>query len=681
VMNGVTTVASKIQDYFNATITQEQTRVTAYQAQVTDQTTLMNSANQNLNGNPATGTPGLLTARDQLKSQALVNLPTVIADYNTKLQTANNDQAAFNQQLKNVGIARTMSCFQTQKLAGETCTPGGPPVSYEDLIVCRVQQSAMLGANGTVERDATTTQNANQKSQSLSTILSSIVGNSANIGTIANTQDQRTQAAAQSVTIQSPADVQRIYGSELSQYSIGGVSVLTYVMQALTWCQGQANTQMAIESANPDSALGQRQVQITQENRDLSAAESTSLQNYVQLYDQVTRSLSPGGSGASLDVSACTSGTPQVILNCITDMQNRLNGLLNGSAFAPQVTYNMAGTMSTGSVTCRGLNQCIEQLQLFSQGKQNNINKINATQKAEVAQVNTNMKNMAYSGLSQVNATMAMAQTEVGQLNAALSNLGVAASIAPKNIPREQWQTDPNTGILQQPNNVLGVLGGTPLWDMTQDPFGAARQALADSNSQYQQTESTVMMEMGQLNAVDCNSMALASQLGSVNSIFSGVDNVNCANSSYCDQENGNFDSTMNIMNSASNELLRVPGQKAMSGSMMMNMGSMGMGMGMMGGGYGSYGMMSGYGPYMGGQGGNSTLSPNITGTLSSGMASFCQNKGTEAPDLKTKEGKQAQAETESACARALSAARSTRGISKFGGSSSSGGLGAGAGY
>jgi len=407
------------------------------------------------NGQGGSSGSGMLAMKKQLQDQ-LAAMPQTLLQGQNDYKQYQQHQGTLNSLVQTRTAALMNQCFSQSPSPSYRCSPTGPQVSPAAYLVCRYQQTQMVGSNGLVEQNNVIENKAQAGAQSLQSLLDQMSSYAAsNSGIPTGNGDLASGNTNNAVMISSPIDVDRFYGSQLAGYRIGGQTARDFVLGVMKNCYARAENEVAAEKANPGSAIGLQLNQLQTQLNTVHAELTLHYQNLSQLYSDVTGAMS-GGRPAALNAPSCASGNPQTQLSCMGNVQKELQGLLVGTARDSRVTLQIRGNNpgTYQNVTCSGLNGCIAALQSGQRSIQANQATIQSQQRQFVLDQNQQILSVTKAQAAQLSMASANMNQQLSALNSAIASLGGT----PFNVPPvrgESLANDSTTGLYNPPNNAF----------------------------------------------------------------------------------------------------------------------------------------------------------------------------------------------------------------------------------
>ena len=224
--NNIKNLAESVKGYIQQQSTAMNEMLGTYDAEITERTAQMNRSLEILNGDPASGRPGL----NQLLSttQKVVNeMPAKITQVENGYEAYERGQEELDEYIdKVIPGALTAKCFQEKKRGNFVCDAKSAPVSAKDYLLCRYKQQKMVQKSGKrYKRDhvpAHVRQEAQNRENQLSTLLETIFSNSptdTDLPDPPSSPDANVSFKAPSGGVTSTQGLLSRYGSQLKGYN------------------------------------------------------------------------------------------------------------------------------------------------------------------------------------------------------------------------------------------------------------------------------------------------------------------------------------------------------------------------------------------------------------------------------------------------------------------------------
>ena len=459
-----------------------------------------NQSAQSSSGSIGTGSAGLLIQQGTTQ-QLVQGMQNDIA----QIQQMQTVEAQLAQTVTTQAADRTMalaaSCFENTavpgfqcKLPGAAVNPAESPMNY---LLCRYQQNVtQLSSNGVVQTNNALLQaQGNQQYSALQSLLTEIMGLTPQSNSIPivnpSAGPQITADADQGATILTAADVETQFGTQLASMNAAGINVHDFVMKWIGSCFQKATNQVAAEQLSSSSSLGQAEASVQAKLLFNQNQADLLMKKYNQVWSDDMKALT--GQSAPLNLTNCIDQQPQIQLACLNDIENNMNGLLNGTTTNSAIQMTIQGTQSQSNITftCNGLNGCAASLQNLATNLARETQVLGQYQKTYVTQANQGVDQFLSQMRQALSPQSAALQSQLQSINTQLATLGVGQGLDIQAIDgsKAQLTTDPNTGLYQTPTNLLALIGsGTtpPLLDVSGNNFSSALGGIATEISTEQ---------------------------------------------------------------------------------------------------------------------------------------------------------------------------------------------------
>ncbi len=480
--------------FYQQNIANMQLNMEHIKAAVTDNKAMIAHVSSQLNGDKASGKPGLIAAQQQLKT-LVAGMPTQLQALKAQEVTNRASESALVNQIQQRKAGLMIGCFQNQTRTGYRCTTNGPPESFLAFLLCRYQQTQNQGTNGVIQRSATTAAQANASTAALKSILSQITTHAPSGAQISTDPKGIAASGQQSLLVLTPNDIEKRYGEQLAQFKIGNTNAKDFVMTSMNSCQIQASDEVNREAGQANTPIGQAQVSIQKEKQDFTQKVTTLLNQYNQSYSEGVTALN--GSGTSLDTSSCSNAkvTPYQQIECINKIQTAVQGLLSGQGSVSVAQFQIRGNNPQNYITlsCSGLNQCISSLQGQKSTLDAYAGNIQQFQKNYLIAANLSERNYTQQLAFQMNFQSKQISEQMGSLNLALARLGQSGvSVPPTACEQSKFDSD---GLIQSPTNVskhLACFMEPPLPDLSGQGFATALGGIGRTVANLNQQETAL---------------------------------------------------------------------------------------------------------------------------------------------------------------------------------------------
>ena len=522
---------------YNTNILRMQKDVALIQSAQDDRAAQLKDVTQKLQGNGEGGTPGLLQL--QQKTLAMINaMPAQIQQINVEYQQTVQSQRALDEQIQIRTMSLTMDCFDNRTVDSYRCAPNGPPVTPKAYLLCRFQQNQNLGANGMVEQNSVTRAQAQAGDQGLGALLDQMAGDTSSNPNIPvsnnNNQDEMLQNMQSPLQELSVADVQNLYGNQLSKYTIGGTNADAFVMAIMKSCNDRATREVQLETERANTIIGQGEYQI-------KLAQQKTNTDILGLYSTYSQQFSDDMSGlvglnVPLNTSQCAGAATQVQIQCLNNIRTTMQGMMNGTAPNATMAGQVKGNNSATDINfkCQGLNGCVTTLQNITRNIQVSQTQLDNFKKLYIVQANQSTEMFTKQVASQLNGQSQMLNTQLLSLNTALASLGFGGGINLPKLQGEQFQYDKD-GLVKDPTNVLNLVGqyvNPPLPDLSGNGLAGAMGGVSQAQQQLDSNYAVLNSDMIQVANMQQSCMYQANQ----NVLSQAGAAQNCYASPYCQE-------------------------------------------------------------------------------------------------------------------------------------------------
>jgi hypothetical protein len=555
--NQLTSQINGMAGIFQTNIQRFQKDVTSINSMESDRKNQATTIDQKLNGGGNSG-DGLIATRARL--EALVNgMGAKIQAANDEYIAITNAQTALNEQAQNRTMALTGTCFSQTPMANYRCPSiDSPPMSPEAFIICRYQQVMGLDPNGNLSNTSTASTDAQAQAQGLQTVLGQIMSSISSQANIPLTQQDATSQLNTTVSAITPADIQSQYGSQLTQYNGRGIQVSAFVMQSFQYCYAKSQNQVALERTEANTSLGIAAAQIAQRQRTNATDISNQIQAYSDEYAKDTAALS--GQHIPLNATACANATPQVGVNCLTQIQATLTNLLNGNSSSSAVTINLPANNAglVVNIPCNGIQGCITALQSAATNVQTATNQLKQFKTNYEQQATQSTQQFAQTLANQASSQSQQLNTMLQNINTKLASLGVSGGINLNRVTPEEltFQDDPDggKGIPNMPKNMVNYIGGLsqpPLLDVSGESFSDSLSGIAQAQKTENKDASAVANAETALAGVlgKCKKQAYQDMISGLNQDTSNSGLADCLDDQACKKDSNSDDLYQELSN------------------------------------------------------------------------------------------------------------------------------------
>ena len=542
-MNSLSQQVASLQTPFTQGILSLQQGLQKIKNAEADEDAMIVNVNQKLNGDPISGAVGILGLSKQV-SDTVAAMPADIQKAREASQGVTQAQNTLAVQIQMRTAALTQDCFSNRVVSTYRCTPGGPPVSPKDYLVCRYQQNQVLGTDGkTIEQNGVKQQQAQASAQGLSALLAQITGDTPSLtggGNIPTTPDQVQQNMQQPLLVLSPSDVASRYGTSLSTYKIGNQTAKDFVVGILTSCNSRSTQEVSLEESNPNSQIGQAQYNLRQLQQETTQSIAGLFNSYNQTYAAGVGALT--GQNTPLNLSACTGAALRVQVNCLDQIRTNMQGLLQGTTPGSAMTINLQGQTSTQTVSCQGLQGCARQLQTFSTNLTRARGTLTTFKQNYIKQANLQVQSTIAAQASALSAKSQMVNSMVAQIGSALASEGFSGAFAPHPMKGAALHYDQD-GLVEAPSDLLGLIGQSvspPLLDLNGGGLSSGMSGVASSQAALAQKVADI--QSGLMRAENlprsCAADRNRADLEGLMRDYSSAQGAHCHNSDLCTGQN-----------------------------------------------------------------------------------------------------------------------------------------------
>lgn len=532
---------------FTAQYTAMQKDLTTIKASLLDHDAQIADITTYLGGDRTTGKQGLIAQRDAITG-ILSQMPGEIQKVRQTNLQITQMQRSLDEQNQSRTMAMTQDCFDTMKVPNYKCTPNGPPQTARDYLLCRYQQNQMLsgdkgGGYKVVEQNGAMKAAAESKMTALQSILDQIKTDTSSQSKIPTTPEEGMAATQQPLLNLTLADVANRYGGQLSGFKIGSTDAQSFVMNRLAFCNNRASVQVKQENSRASSSQGQALTQIKLLQQQGAQGIKELYMKYNQVYSSGVTSLT--GNASNLDLNACEGQSNMgVHESCLASVQNRFKDLVNGTGPVPPVPINIRGNNATTvlQVSCKGINDCVGQLQSHSQRLQREKPLIEnfKAQYIKAAQIGSE------SFLKQVALESSAASTQLNErsnaLSLALGRLGQSGfSIPPLTTEKPRLDAD---GLPMPPDNPAQALSAymqPPLPDLSSGTLSSALGSMSGMNSTLQASFSRISTEYNTVSNFmrGCAATMNRDTIQNLLSLQSSAASTDCSQTEMCARDKG----------------------------------------------------------------------------------------------------------------------------------------------
>lgn len=445
-----------------------------------------------LGGRQGTGETGLLELKQRFE-QVFQGMPQEIQGARESYIGLANQRRSLEEQLQARTMSLTSQCFRDYRQVGFTCSLNGPSVTAIEYVLCRYQQMAQTGEGGVIEQNSGIQRQATSGRANLEALLNQILADApanAKIPLVTGNAQADQQAMAQMIdqpiNILTAADIESRYGDQLSQFNQNGLDIREFVLGIMGNCFNRSTRQVAKERKRANTGVGQAQEALKRAERTTSDTVNALLNKYQSSYSEAMRSLT--GINLPMNVGACRGATPSTQVNCLTEIQAQMEGMLDGSTANSTIDMMIRGNRPETNIvfSCQGLNGCIRKLQNAGRQLQAEQTRVKAYRTQYVNAANQNIHKFTQQIAQYLSPQSQQLTARLAQLNTALASMGVSTAINLNPLEAEQLQPDPNhDGLYGPPQSVLKLVGGNmnpPMLDVSGNAFGNSLSGVADGS-------------------------------------------------------------------------------------------------------------------------------------------------------------------------------------------------------
>lgn len=560
-MNAMMSALTGLMPKYQTALNEAQTKVQKLNllSQYTD--SQIKDVSTKLNGDPASGSLGLIKQREALQ-QFVGNLPQTVTSIEQARQQVQRDQQVLNQQIEMKKLALTASCFLTREnsLTSYRCTPNGPLVSPKDYLLCRFQQEQMIGTGGRRETSADNRGKASGQAGALASVLDQMFQKIPSPAGLPQSPQQVFALSQQPLGVGSLKDLSALYEKQLSGFgSLDGVSVSGFVKQVLQNCSESPTVQAQVDAEvkSPNTALGGAQVLLKKNSQTIDTQAQNTFNQAGDLYSRTLGQLT--GSATVLDVQSCRTGAisnqaeQNNQIGCLRQVQTKLQSLLTGAQQPPtQITLQgnaPAGDPSFLQLSCTGLNQCIQALQSTSRELQVQKSNLGVAEKQYVLAANQTMQNFTTNVTQGLGTQSAALQQQLSKLMGALGSLGVTGPMGSSalNQTGQTFRFNSATGLMEMPSvGLLAAMVNPPIQDPNATGMASAVSQLSSKSAQWDANLSQITQALSLIQGYTQRCRYSAGSSGSFQDALSSMDLLNNAQCSLEDCKQAGHASLMN---------------------------------------------------------------------------------------------------------------------------------------
>ena len=460
--NALVQQANQDQALLSQAINQAEQEVTLLKSQESDRTDQLADVGAKLGGDSSSKTPtgkeGLLTALTNARAQ-LTQMTADTTNLSLSVQKIQHETLTY-QTAKTARIeALAVNCFTTQTSGSFKCVPNGPPVSAAAYALCRVQQNAMVGANGLYENSQSNQEKAAGQQAALQSLFTGMFGNTSTVPD--PSASPNLTGATPDLTI---AQLEAQYTSQLAAFNGNGLNIQNFVLTALNACNNSSTTTVAQEETTAGTLLNNMQVADTTDFNTSQAAYKSALEGYRQRYNQWYSDLS--GQEINLPVDQCEAVGVDTWNSCMANTQAAITGLINGTTPESQIPLMFSASrnpnMTIQMAPCKGLAGCVNDLQSLSTGLTHDLAQRVQGRTNWVLQANQSVTTMAKNMAANYSQQSTMVNQQLSAIQGVMSQLGIRGGFQfspfPPETPQFNQEADGSNGLIKAPTNLLGFM-------------------------------------------------------------------------------------------------------------------------------------------------------------------------------------------------------------------------------
>lgn len=491
-----------------------------------NRTAQIENLNLRLNGNPQIGLKGIRQVKEEFQ-RTYDELEQQIRDQDLKTKDIVSKRKGFESVKTSLVGAYARSCFapQTTGPGGSVtggnelaftqsnflCEKNGTPTSAFEYLKCRFAQNQYKDSRGRRTRNPSslTKDNARGASGQFEQFLSSMMRK---LPAGRSFGELSQGSSVNKVT--NFREFKNAFERELQQFDQKGTEVSRFVMATMRRCFLRAETKVRRELKDERSEVRQFALALEKEEADLRAQNN-------QTMDRLAIQLSEGdkaltGISTRHSVATCKTSKPTTQVACLRSLQNtyltRLNGSADGqSSFqVPPIPIKGVDPQAVDQVVCTGLISCENALQQRNEQYERELKSLSKFKRNYVINANQAVEKFNQGIASQISSQSSALRDRLKAINSALASLGVSGGIPMENVPAEQLEFDPETGLVRVPQNPVNLIGGIsspPLLDVSGDTFSDALSNLAQGNQDLQQQFAEHTQAISQLQSLSGSCM------------------------------------------------------------------------------------------------------------------------------------------------------------------------------
>lgn len=389
-------------------------------------------------------------------------------------KTIDQRKVDFKQREKLFPLIYAKQCFMREAMEGYNIN-GQNNVSPWVHLLERYRENAHITKNGKIDRSANAGRKAQEVSSNLQTSLQRLFGE---LPTAEPSQvfgwavDQNGNPLPPPPVARSALTSISAFETEmnrmLSRYNTDYTNVTDFVRKSMRFCydegvsklkvlQGGGSHGTASDSVS-SSYLAEKNAIIEFEN-GVRGMNGQKIDTYLNFYKESINALWDIPFPA--DPSTCQNGNLAQQQDCLSRLQDSINGIIRGTQQFANRPIPIKGTTSVQNITCKGVDGCVTTLNKFVKDNNSWITNTVADQAKNVASMNE--ATTKYTGdMARMFAPQAQnLQDGIKELNRALAEMGGK----PINVPDAKSEmlkpNEANFGLFNVPSNALAVINGS----------------------------------------------------------------------------------------------------------------------------------------------------------------------------------------------------------------------------
>jgi hypothetical protein len=313
------------------------------------------------------GTPGLIKQRDDTLKIVNQDIPQKMAEMQRGLTEIENSKSIIKSAVAQRKMAAAMDCIKTTKMPNLRCTPNGETVSVKDYLSCKVSMNSVLGSSGGSDSNIINqggifkSMGEANKNKWMSAF--DMIERAAPSDLNAPLEGAGGGKSAGGYAILTPADVAKVYGSQLSGIKVPQFDVSKFFNDSLKYCYSLSSINIDKASTLSSSDIYKAEFNQNQNLKKLQADVQSSLGSYNQAYAQNVLSMT--GNTQAIQGYQCDEQAPAKQTTCIKkslDSIQQTSTKLRQQLTGTPLRLNVKGISNNFNVSCQGLNGCITAL-------------------------------------------------------------------------------------------------------------------------------------------------------------------------------------------------------------------------------------------------------------------------------------------------------------------------------